>query len=235
MSTTVRSFEQCLKVLYKHPVSIVCPNSLDISFYESIASKFRKHIAIERFDERYFSGIQGYNKLMLSLEFYKRFKDFKYILLYQLDAWVFRDELNYWCQKGYDYVGAPWFEEWHEASLNSPIIGVGNGGFSLRRTQSLIKLIRIMNHYELVSDLIKMLKIKPLIRKFGIMEDFVSRIEKIKLNGTNEDYHLFILSAQFKWFNIAPFTEALRFSFDVNPETLYKMNNNQLPFGCHAW
>ncbi len=36
-------------------------------------------------------------------------------------------------------------------------------------------------------------------------------------------------------FNLAPVSEACKFSFEVNPAILFKMNNNQLPMGCHAW
>jgi hypothetical protein len=34
---------------------------------------------------------------------------------------------------------------------------------------------------------------------------------------------------------IAPFDEALRFSFDACPEYAFKLNNNSLPLGCHGW
>ena len=30
------------------------------------------------------------------------------MLIYQLDAYVFKDELLNWANKGYDYIGAPW-------------------------------------------------------------------------------------------------------------------------------
>lgn len=30
-------------------------------------------------------------------------------MIYQLDAWVFNDELSSWCSLGYDYIGAPFF------------------------------------------------------------------------------------------------------------------------------
>ena len=35
--------------------------------------------------------------------------------------------------------------------------------------------------------------------------------------------------------NIAPISEAIKFSFEINPKLLLEMNNNILPFGCHAW
>ena len=39
----------------------------------------------------------------------------------------------------------------------------------------------------------------------------------------------------FNDFKVAPVEDAAKFSFEVNPSLLYKMNNNQLPFGCHGW
>lgn len=231
----IKSFEQCLKVLHRYPVSLVCPQSLDISFYKYIANGFKKQIVFERFSDKYFSGIEGYNQLMLSLKFYRRFKKFNYILLYQLDAWVFRDELEYWCRKGNDYIGAPWFEGWHEASPQSPLIGVGNGGFSLRRTISFIRLVKVMNYCVSAGGLLKKLKLFQVHGKYFLMTGFLNLYETIKPGSRNEDHQFFILSTQFKWFKVASCSEAMRFSFDVNPDVLYDLNNCLLPFGCHAW
>ena len=33
------------------------------------------------------------------------------MLIYQLDAFVFQDDLAYWCQQNYDYIGAPWLRD----------------------------------------------------------------------------------------------------------------------------
>jgi len=55
-----------------------------------------------------------------------------------------------------------------------------------------------------------------------------------KLNDTlNEDMvwaRLF-----YKKGNVPPAIEAMKFSFELFPEYLYKINNYELPFGCHAW
>ena len=59
------------------------------------------------FNDTYFESIYGYNQLMLNVEFYEAFSK-KYILIYQTDAFIFKDDLNYWCEKDYDYIGAPW-------------------------------------------------------------------------------------------------------------------------------
>ena len=38
-----------------------------------------------------------------------------------------------------------------------------------------------------------------------------------------------------KNFKIAPNEINLKFSFEVNPEILYKLNNKTLPFACHGF
>ena len=72
------------------------------------------------------NGIAGYNRMMLSEEFYASFPDTEYILICHTDAWIFRDELGDWCRRGYDY----------EASRQVLYGRVGNGGLSLRRVEA---------------------------------------------------------------------------------------------------
>lgn len=57
------------------------------------------------------------------------------------------------------------------------------------------------------------------------------------MNSTeNEDYYWTqILGKFFNNYKVAPIEKAIKFSFDVNPSLLFDMNNNELPFGCHAW
>ena len=92
---------------------------------------------------------------MLSFNFYESFLDYKYILIYQLDAFVFKDDLIFWCNKNYDYVGAPWiasisnnpftlllnkissiFDSKEKKERKKIFFKVGNGGFSLRKVAS---------------------------------------------------------------------------------------------------
>ena len=108
------SLRQCLKVLGPHhDVALVCPDSLDTAAYDGAAAE---KLRTERFKDSFFEGIEGYNSLMMSHTFYNRFSNYDWMLVYQLDAWIFEDRLEEWCRKGYDYVGAPWFEnnESHE-------------------------------------------------------------------------------------------------------------------------
>ncbi|MCK5681152.1 hypothetical protein KAI46_10130 [bacterium] len=51
---------------------------------------------------------EAYNKLLVFPGFWDAFPSFEYMLIAQLDAFVFRDNLDEWCRKGYAYIGAPW-------------------------------------------------------------------------------------------------------------------------------
>jgi len=39
----------------------------------------------------------------------------------------------------------------------------------------------------------------------------------------------------YKWFRVAPFEEAYKFSMEYNCEKLFELNQRQVPFGCHQW
>jgi hypothetical protein len=230
------SFVQCIKIFHKHPVILACPENFDESYYLSLAKNQDIVIGIERFGESFFTDIPNYNRLMLSLEFYRRFEKFKYILLYQLDAWVFRDELADWCSKKFDYIGAPWFENWHNASKDSPIIGVGNGGLSLRNVKKTSRLlIRMKIASILYNYLLKKERLTKILNHSGIYLKFINYLNKRRAKGINEDFQIYQLSKIYNWYKIAPYEEAIKFSFDANPGVLYEMNDSKLPFGCHGW
>ena len=94
------SLQRVCQILHSYPLVVIKPQSLDLS---PILEKYPA-LTIENFADDYFRSIAGYNRLMLSEEFYRRFEDNEYILICQLDAYIFRDELTEWCEKGYDYI-----------------------------------------------------------------------------------------------------------------------------------
>jgi hypothetical protein len=207
-----RALQQCCKILFRYPIVIVKPESLNI---HAILQAYPQ-LETENFDDDFFTNLEAYNVLMLSPLFYKRFLDCEYILIYQLDAYVFGDELEDWCRKSYDYIGAPWITRgmfWKElgdffrkrVGLKEKIrygdcfFEVGNGGFSLRRTQTF---------YEIATKAVP---------PASIPEDILwSRRLR------NSDYR------------VPDYKEALLFSFDKYPETGFKITH-RIPFGCHAW
>ena len=209
------SLRQCLTVLTAYPIFVIKPAGLQLT---ELAAEYPT-LQFRSYADRYFSGIDGYNELMVSRSFYESFAKFEYMLIYQLDAYVFRDELREWCAKGYDYIGAPGLEP---AELSKLPVEAGdeyarilsqyrpvlNGGLSLRRIPALLRYIRI---YDL----------------------FYSRWPG------NED-KLFSLDARrlapMKYFIKLPaWQEALAFAFEKSPAASYAINGQQLPFGCHAW
>lgn len=206
------SFIQCCKVLGKHTFSLVCPNDLDISVYEKIFNSYNINFTIARFENDFFESAEKYNCLMLSIDFYKKFEEYEFMLVYQLDAYVFRSELDYWCEKDFDYIGAPWFENFSLSNANSKLLDIaGNGGFSLRKISSFVK---VLNHTKKTAVFIR---------------------EYIR-NGQNEDVFFAKFAKNIKDdFKVANSKEAMHFSFECQPRKLYEMIDNKLPFGCHGW
>jgi len=133
------SLYQVCNVLKDFDCIVVAPADLDL-MQHGVWTR------VERFDNGYFMGISSYNRLMLSPEFYKRFQQYEYILIYQLDAFVFEDKLSYFCDLGYDYIGAPWLHGmFNYIDEKHCVWHVGNGGLSLRKVSSFIELLEERN------------------------------------------------------------------------------------------
>ncbi len=229
------SFKQCCRVLGEHPICIVTNKGVDINQYKEIASQFSINIIREDFDPSYFASIAGYNRLMLDKRFYQRFAEYEYMLVYQLDAWVFRDELDYWCDKGYDYIGAPWIEK---DSNGQPVGlgGVGNGGFSLRRVQHFIDVLSYKGAVKSGKQLQMKRSFKNNIYSFLYSLGYQNTLSYYKNDETLfEDIFLSIFLADTKLCAKTPEPEiACHFAFEQAPSFLYS-KTKQLPFGCHAW
>lgn len=91
-------------------ICLICHEKLDLSEYKSCFLDSQVDFCVRYFNEQYFDSRKSYNELMLSVDFYRSFREYQYMLIYQLDAFVFEDQLEYWCNKGYDYIGAPWIK-----------------------------------------------------------------------------------------------------------------------------
>jgi len=226
------AFAQATKILSAHDIIIIKPNNL------VLPDEVKSDISVINFDNRYFKDISSYNELMLSEEFYRSFLRYDFILIHQLDAFVFRDELMQWCSEGYDYIGAPWIREydypdivkaikskiqrWTHAKFDVQKDGrpspmqfenkVGNGGFSLRRVQKFHKLC-----IDMQSEAKRYLSLN---HDHYFNEDVFWGIE---------------VNRKRKVLNIPSYKKALHFSIELFPERAMTINNNKLSFGCHAW
>jgi len=123
----------------RHDVIFACPEGMDVSAY----FQYFPRAVCRRFAMCHFRSVRAYSKLLEQQFFYSSFLDYEYILICQLDCFVFKDELDYWCQKGFSYIGAPWADcnfigGWKRSLFRFlpfkefVFPSVGNGGFSLR-------------------------------------------------------------------------------------------------------
>jgi hypothetical protein len=199
------------------------------------------------FPDEDFKSIHSYSRLMLSRRFYEAFADYDYILIYQLDCVVFRDELDWWCGQGFDYIGAPLFKV--KDQPESGFSGACNGGLSLRKVKSFLAVLEskryMSEHVSLLSDLCHQpfVEVRPLpwfkrLKKRAEVARAVRRgVQAYTAEYTlNEDQFWSGRAGYFdSAFRVAPPETALQFAFETAPAWCYERNRRNLPFGAHAW
>ena len=197
------SLAQVRKVLKNYPIIFIAPEGKKFSYLEPNES-------LIRFPAQYFQGIETYSRLLLQPFFYEPFKIFEYMLIYQLDAFVFYDALRDFCEFGYDYIGAAWpYYAWNGKKLEGKTPRVGNGGFSLRKIAACHKLLK----------------------EVSVLPGY-----QFTLGVFNEDT-FFSLAGILKDidFSVAPVEVANLFSMEWYPDHHVKKLHGDLPFGCHGW
>ena len=232
------SLKHLLHYLDRYDRYIIIPESLDFSLPD---------FGTVRFDDKYFGSVDAHRSLLFSTDYYQAFSSYEFILSYHLDALVFSDELMYWCDRDYDFIGPPWI-----IHKDAPYFGnsayegkVGNGGFSLKKVSSFLK---VMNSTEFAIDP------DEYWRKFHARQRLPRRIlnwpKKLRMKSHrynnvrwemdrwNRNEDLFIADRAthyYPGFKIAPLDVALRFGFESVPRYCYDVTGHTLPFGCHAW
>lgn len=229
------SLTRCIEVLGAHPIVMVTPESLAVDVF------IERHPMLlrESFADAFFCDVKSYNRLLLSDCFYARFMKYEFILIYQLDAFVFSDQLLHWCSQGYDYVGAPWIPNnkpytlkrrlrtsfhrriyrWIDKKQNYGNIAhdgqlhysAGNGGFSLRRISKMQAVLRILHTK---ADEYRSATRMP----WG--EDTFFSVEP---------------NRYWNRLKIPEAKVAACFSWESNPMMAAQICKLDLPFGCHAW
>lgn len=198
-----------LKQLEIENVVLFGPTDINIDSYR----QWWPDIPFESFESRHFLSVDTYNRLMLSTGFYERFADrYEWLLIHQLDAFLFSDRIESFCKLAYDYFGAPW----KEGQLMCPgtsnprvlqLLGkriyVGNGGLSLRKIPSTIDLLER--------------------RKSG------ARHWKM-----NEDGFFSYWGVRDRTFRGCPVEVASKFAFEADPEYWLRLNGG-LAMGCHGF
>lgn len=95
----------------------------------------------------WFVSKESYSRLLTSGDFYAALSGYQHLLIVQPDALVVNDRLDEFCGLPVDYLGAPWPNFWFDipdidAFREDKIrLFVGNGGLSLRRVSSVLRLL----------------------------------------------------------------------------------------------
>ena len=204
--------DQSLKVLQGRDIRFIAPDKLDGSYYQARYPG----VPIERFAPPCFDSIEEYNRLLLSADFYRRYQAAEFMLVLQTDAIVLRDELDHWCSKPFDYVGAPW-PKLYELQLHTGRFEggftkhvrthVGNGGLSLRRIAKSIQLL----------------------------EEFPVELDLFLRTGSSEDLFFSVMGSLSCDFVLPNEVTASLFAMEGWPSYYYRINGGKIPMGGHAW
>jgi hypothetical protein len=245
------------RVLNKYPVVLVAPESLDCGNYLALVPDAR----IIRFDDSFFRGTDGYNELCLSSRFWQAFKNFSHVLICQLDALVFSDQIQTLTCLGIDYIGSAVCKYDIRTGIFIRWITSQNGGLSLRNVQGHLRLLQsrrlrclLKERYAIHKDLISSTQhedgssVCQAVRglKFvagqllgkGIFNHIDQR------NDTRISQRVFIAEDQFwsrlapkfgpECFRVAELGQAQAFGFQNGLERLVGQYHGQPPFGCHG-
>lgn len=211
------SLSQLIKVTkFKYDIIFVRPNKeFNMKEYYDVLPGWETHVFEHPYDARYFNSTETYSELLRSNMFYLTYyKQYKYILIYQLDCILLKDDIEQWMSYGYDYIGAPIVGT---GSGWRAIPFVGNGGFSLRKVDTFVKLSSKEWLYENKNDIDKAINRNNDYIKY---EDL---------------YWAELISDIYASFKKPNFKIASMFAWDRNPDVLYMMNNGKLPTGIHAY
>lgn len=232
------SIRHLTRYLASYDRYLIMPETLEINI-EGFKEK--------RFQSNYFGSVEANRRLVFAKEFYEAFNDYSFVLIYHLDALVFSDQLTEWCRKGYDYIAPPWVQHkdapyWGNSEYEGK---VGNGGFSLRKTESFLKVITsnklAQSPFSAVASAIRY---GTSVRKYSALLKLFLYFHP-RYNGVRNEMESYFQNEDHFWanraahyypgFKVAPIEEAIKFAFECVPRYSFELNGRRLPFGCHAW
>lgn len=218
---------QLFKVMTGYDIYAVFPENLDIT---DVCEEYP--LLKSSMESSHFSSLRSYNKLVLSRSFYDAFYNYKYILINQLDTYIFKDELCKWANSGFDYVGAPFVPDknkywsplrrlWCKLNFylrrykgtnphHSQWYQVGNGGLCLRNVS---KFQNITKKYK-----------QQIEDDLSDEKDFYPEDLWLSFELKDDDR-----------LKTPDWKTALLFSIECSPQKCMDIIGNKLPFGTHAW
>lgn len=156
------SLKQAYTIFNEYNIFFLAPNGF-------ILSNAPDNANYVYFSKKYFSSIDAYSQLMLKEDLYLKFIEYRYVLIYQLDAFIFGSDVGKFIELDYDYIGAPTLEGMYKPYREEKVLFTQNGGFSLRKVKSFVKWINdnkkeieLMSKYDAEDSIIYALRDKGL-------------------------------------------------------------------------
>ena len=116
------SLKQCINVLSKN-YNILFINNESLDIYQ-LFNKYNINIDNVKnnigsinyiYNDYFFKSVDNFNNILCNMDLYNMLleNNYTYMLLYELDAFVFYDKLQYWIDKEYDYIGSFAFDNYN--------------------------------------------------------------------------------------------------------------------------
>jgi hypothetical protein len=237
-----------LKILDNWPKTICLPFNISQDYYKKLAEDNHLDFLILNLPEGYLGSIENYNKLLLSPFLYEKYSDFKYILIAQVDVWIFRDELQYWIDKDFDYLGAPLFlpQNTQKKALKTLMLPYGgNGGLSLRNVEKTLELTRTPRRRMSASRVLVAITFLLRYQNWHYLNIFWYSLNQLWNNPKSfREKHLIYEDVMFSIFyaiydrkyRVAPSKVSLGFSIEVHSsDFLDSFFGFTSPFGLHGY
>lgn len=233
------SLRQCGKVLQRHEIRLLAPAGLDVSAYAS----WLPGAGVIRVDPVWMASREAYNRMMIAPLICEQLPEFTHLLVHEPDAMVFRDELEDWCARPHDYIGAPWFEGFKTAAPGTRLEQVGNFGLSLHRLDAMREVLSSSRRWYPYGAILRDLLAGFLRRDPGRLAAARAALGRAgqlrhawRGYGSNCDlFWALVVPPAFPGYRVAPVDEALRFAWEVHPRICMDHCQGRLPFGIHAW
>lgn len=91
------SFSRLCKLMgNKYDIYVNTYEELNVTQYINIANKYGVTLNLIYWNKTLFTSVWGYSLLVTNQWMYKLFREYKYIFIYQLDCYIFKDTLDYW-------------------------------------------------------------------------------------------------------------------------------------------
>ena len=178
-----------------YKLEVILPRTCSPSWYEAFFAEHDIDGTVRLVRAEYFGSPAAVNKMGTDPAFYQIYQEFDYILVCHLDAWIFRDRLAYWMDKGYDFIGAPLFlpenDKVHFLQRMAPF--GGNGGLSLRRVASCIRVLETFQPRLSIGRLAQAVWFLARNRQWGFITILFRLLRELSQDwrGTCEKYNIY--------------------------------------------